>query len=145
MAARRAAEGLSFVSFSARRYDNERQRHRRLTVLRPSAAGVAIRPMATILAAWITAFNSTQSRHKHVPDSLAATYSLKLKKRFEVWRKTQPNDPKLRITFESRSGFAQSLFRLDGLPRLRDQSQHSPAALLLKSFSPPLGDASSSA
>jgi len=42
---------------------------------------------------------------------------------------------------ESRSGFARSLFRLDGLPRLRDQSPHSPAALILKSFYPPLGDA----
>jgi len=42
-------------------------------------------------------------------------------------------------TSESRSGFARSLFRLDGLPRLRDQPPHSPAAIFLKSLYPPPG------
>jgi len=63
---------------------------------------------------------------------------LKLKKRFEAWRKTRAKRSKTPDRLLSRSGFARSLFRLNGLPRLRCQSPHSPAAILLKRFSAPL-------
>jgi len=43
---------------------------------------------------------------------------------------------------EGRSGVARSLFRLDDLPRLRDQSPHSPAPLILERFSLLLGHTS---
>jgi hypothetical protein len=72
-----------------------------------------------------------------IGDSIGFTQTQKtLRGLAENSRQTIQNS---RSSSESRSGFARSLFRFDGLPRLWDQPPHSPAALIHKGFYPPLG------